>query len=102
MNPEKVEYIVDALSDLELLAQLAEEAAELGHAALKLRRAIDGGNPTPVTKAEAVKNLREEIADVWLLVKVLGMDEERDVATYREIMARKVDRWAKRMDWGSE
>lgn len=102
MNPEKVEYIVDALSDVELLAQLAEEAAELGHAALKLRRAIDGGNPTPVTKAEAVKNLREEIADVWLLVKVLGMDEDQDIEIYREIMASKVDRWASRMDWGSE
>lgn len=33
----------------ELLAQLAEECAELSQAALKLRRALTGINPTSVT-----------------------------------------------------
>ena len=54
----------------ELLAQLAEECAELSQAALKLRRALTGINPTPVTAEEARKNLVEETADVY---NVLGL-----------------------------
>ena len=43
--------------------QIAEEAAELAKAALKLRRAITQTNPTPVTVDEAVENIIEEYAD---------------------------------------
>lgn len=39
--------VSDILSKTEILAQLAEEASELAQAALKLRRAMDGTNPTP-------------------------------------------------------
>lgn len=39
--------ISDILPMTEILAQLAEEASELAQAALKLRRALDGTNPTP-------------------------------------------------------
>ena len=52
--------IIETLPETERLAQLAEEAAELAQAALKLRRAIDGTNPTPKTIAEARENLIEE------------------------------------------
>jgi hypothetical protein len=38
----------------ELLAGVAEEAAELAQAALKLRRAYDGTNPTPKPINEAI------------------------------------------------
>lgn len=37
--------ITKHLSATEVLAQLGEEGAELGQAALKLRRAMDGSNP---------------------------------------------------------
>lgn len=98
MNSEKMQYIIDSLPLEELLAQLAEEASELGHAALKLRRAVDGSNPTPVTVLEAVDDLREEIADVWLLIQTLGFDQGRDVEVYHEIISRKVDRWVMRLE----
>ena len=39
--------INEILDKTEILAQLAEESSELAQAALKLRRAIDGKNPTP-------------------------------------------------------
>ena len=68
------EVIREALSQEELLAQLAEEAVELAHAALKLRRVYDGTNPTPVKRSEAFANLKEEIADVRLLLSVLELD----------------------------
>ena len=100
-NPENMQYIIDSIPTKELLAQLAEEASELCHAALKLRRVYDDINPTPVPKEDALKNLYEEIADVWLLIQILGLDEDAHVEQYQEIMTRKVDRWAHRLDGGS-
>lgn len=61
--------IIDAMSQAELLAMLAEEAAELAQAALKLRRVLDGTNPTPATYAEAKEDLIEEAADVELCMR---------------------------------
>ena len=43
-----MDKIRDYLSDAEIVAQLAEEASELTQAALKLRRVLDGTNPTLV------------------------------------------------------
>lgn len=80
----------------ELLAQLAEEAAELSQAALKLRRALTGINPTPVTAEEARANLVEEIADILnvsdLLLEIDDVDEIYD------IVQRKRERWLKRLE----
>lgn len=67
-----VTYIREQLPPGELLAQLAEEASELAHAALKLRRAHEGVNPTPVTFGDAWARLLEEIADVYLCLYVAG------------------------------
>lgn len=39
--------VCDYLTPSEILAQLGEECAEGAQAALKLRRAYDGTNPTP-------------------------------------------------------
>jgi hypothetical protein len=47
-----------------LLEQLAEEAAELAHAALKHARVLRCENPTPVTENEAHFNVIEEYTDV--------------------------------------
>lgn len=101
-DPEKLQYIVDYLPTEELLAQLAEEAAELAHAALKLRRVEDGTNPTPAPKEDAIKNILEEIADVSLVINLLGFNTDKNEIICREIMVRKTDRWAERLDWGSE
>lgn len=56
--------IHDLLQPTEILAQMAEEASELAQAALKLRRTLDGTNPTPIGANEAAANLYEELADV--------------------------------------
>lgn len=42
--------IFDALPEEEILAQMAEECVEASKAALKLRRARSGVNPTPVSE----------------------------------------------------
>lgn len=59
-----IEYIASRLSREDILCQLAEEASELSQAALKLRRAITGTNPTPVSESRATDDLFEELADV--------------------------------------
>lgn len=43
----KNDAVFNLLPEEELLAQLAEECSEAAKAALKLRRARDGVNPTP-------------------------------------------------------
>lgn len=90
------EKIKQHLPQDELLAQLAEECAELSQAALKLRRALTGINPTPVTADEARKNLVEEAADVY---NVLGLLLEiDDVDEIYDIVRRKRERWLKRLE----
>lgn len=57
-----IDYIRKKVPRSELMAQLAEETAELAQAALKLRRVMDTVNPTPVSEKEALNGLYEEIA----------------------------------------
>lgn len=56
-----------------MLEQLAEEAAELSHAALKLSRILRKENPTPVTETEAKANLIEEYTDIVQCAEDLGL-----------------------------
>jgi len=91
--------IKDALPRGELLAQLAEECAELGKAALKLRRVItDGASPTPISLDDAEDAVHEEIADVILCLELAGgyvysVTLNQDIEDIKE---RKIRRWAKR------
>ena len=89
-------FIRDKVSQEELLAQTAEEAVELSHAALKLRRVLDGKNPTPVRLSEAFANFEEEIADVMLCLEILGYDMQL-LTKYRAMMDAKLERWAGRL-----
>ena len=90
------EKIKQHLPQDELLAQLVEECAELSQAALKLRRALTGINPTPVTAEEARKNLVEEAADVY---NVLGLLlDAADNAEIYSIIRRKKERWLNRLE----
>lgn len=87
--------ITDCLSQAELLAMLAEEAAELSQAALKLRRVLDGNNPTPMTYGEAKQSLIEEAADVELCMRqVHALDNRHDIEL---IKANKYNRWMERL-----
>ena len=83
------------LSEPVRLEQLAEEASELAHAALKLARILRGENPTPVGEAEAREHLTEEVADVMVTVDSL-MDTRmlRDIGTH---CTEKKDRWEQRL-----
>ncbi len=78
-------YVIEKIGEAAALEQLAEEAAELAQAALKLARIARGENPTPVTRKSAFDAFVEELADVKLCVSVLeteygNIDTEGTVA----------------------
>ena len=90
--------INEILDKTEILAQLAEEASELAQAALKLRRAIDGKNPTPSSISECEAAMDEEIADVWLCVRHAGFSANKHLMIQGEIMSEKNERWLSRLN----
>lgn len=96
-----IEYIASRLSKEDILCQLAEEAAELAQAALKLRRAITGTNPTPMNYRDACNNLIEEIADVRAAERVVICAGTEDTSTANLAIESKMEyktyRWAKRL-----
>lgn len=97
MAPEQMDPIVivkENLDQCEVLAQLAEEAAELAHAALKLSRAYKGVNPTPVKPCNAYAALLEEVADVQVCLSVLGLDGGVPRMDISMIANRKLFGWA--------
>ena len=92
---EMLNYIKAKVNYKERLAQLAEEATELAHAALKYRRALDDENPTPVSSNEAFKNLIEEIDDIALLLETLALKWRIEFNSgSRE---KKLKRWVERL-----
>lgn len=98
--------VSDILSKTEILAQVAEEASELAQAALKLRRALDGMNPTPKSVAECGANLMEEFADISNAVDALcdawfGDDLDSEIEfldAEGEIETAKYKRWLSRLE----
>lgn len=103
MDTYKYEVIRKHLKDDEILAQLAEEAAELSQAALKLRRALAGVNPTPVSKKRALNCFIEEMADVDVAMNAFlaGFCHEDTMQineTWRAVFRDKLERWEKRLE----
>lgn len=90
--------INDYLTTPDLLCQLAEEASELAQAALKLKRAMEGTNPTPRSVEECMANMDEEIADVALLVELLGYDGADHTLVQSCIAQDKAERWLRRLE----
>lgn len=93
-----IEIVRDHLDQPELLVQLAEEATELAQAALKLRRAYTGVNPTPITAKDAYQGLLEEIADVSNCITALGFDSGIYRMEVSRIASEKMKRWAERLE----
>lgn len=69
---EKGSFLVGRIGIAATYELLAEEAAELAHAAQKLARAVRKENPVfGHTGEELVMNLHEEIADVKICIREL-------------------------------
>ncbi len=82
----------EKIGEAAVYEQLAEEAAELAQAALKVSRILRGENPTPVTLGKAKDNLIEELTDVYVCCSELQIDYDAD------IFDSKVRRWMNRIE----
>ena len=87
-----LETISSLTKTVTLLDQLAEEATELAHAALKASRIMRGENPTPVNIREAESKLIEEWTDLCLVADVIGLNLDED------IYDAKLNRWTARLN----
>lgn len=94
-----IETIREKVSRAALCEQLAEECSELAQAALKLARILRKENPTPLTKAEVLSRMAEEIVDVLVCLEVLGY---RDDLYEAWSMDKKLERWVNRLEKLSE
>lgn len=79
------------------------KAEVLAQAALKLRRAMDGANPTPISVDTGMKNLIEELADCQLCEDIFfhGMATQCVSHAYKEIdriKSEKMERWETRLE----
>lgn len=83
--------IIEEIGEAAAWEQLAEEASELSHAALKMARVIRNENPTPVNYFGALRSCKEELGDVENVVGVLKL--RSDEYTRKE----KMYRWKKRI-----
>lgn len=92
---QNLRYIKSNTTDADLLVQLAEEAVELAQAALKCRRALGCGTPTPVSVGAAWADVLEELEDVKVCADAIMIWE--DIVEALKIRHRKADRWAKRL-----
>lgn len=86
--------MIEKIGTPAMLEQMAEEAAELAQAALKLARIMRGENPTPVTELEAWKYLVEEYTDVYQCAMELVIPV--DWAQISEKEKRFKERWKER------
>lgn len=77
-----------------ILEQLAEECAELNHAALKLARVERGENPSPVRRKTAADHLREEMTDVFVCISIL---EQLGYHVDVQLAEQKIQRWYTRV-----
>ena len=93
-----IKEMFDIMGESYMLCQTAEEACELGKAALKVVRAMEGKTPVSVKKAR--ENLVEEIADVLVMVTVLKAGFLTPIESYdiEQEMDRKFDRFVDRIE----
>lgn len=88
-----INYIKQNIPIEDLYNCLAEEAAELAHAASKMVRALRGINPVSKTVQEIHKNLIEEYTDLFLIAyNMLDLDADS------RRMEGKLCEWAERIE----
>lgn len=96
---EKGSFLVGRIGIAATYELLAEEAAELAHAAQKLARAVRRENPVfGHTCEELVINLHEEIADVKICIRELREAETLDADLVKDFVRKKTERMRERLD----
>ena len=92
---ESILIAVKGLGLIHIRKVLHEVCHDLAKAALKLRRARSGENPTPITEEEAKEMLLCHISMMVALDSILFKNEERE--QMEKIKEMKMERWAERL-----
>jgi transcriptional regulator with XRE-family HTH domain len=96
-NMTEIKYIRDKLPRTEILAAVAEEASELAQAALKLRRACNGDNPTPKKTWVCAAEFDEEVSDL-INTLIAHYGEQLEYETVGSLKNQeKLERWVQRL-----
>lgn len=83
--------MLSRIGEAALYEQLAEEASELAHAALKMARVLRNENPTPIKKVDAKIHVAEEFTDVFQCAEELNVTYSRK--QIRDKTRRFLERW---------
>lgn len=97
---KSVSIVANDLTTKDARKALHRECLALAKAALKLRRARGGENPTPITEEEAREMLLCHISMMVALDSILFKNEERE--QMEKIKEMKMERWAERLRGGME
>lgn len=91
---EEVFHPVNAWTPAEWACALAGEAGEVCNAVKKLRRLDDGTNTAkdPQTKAEAIRNIGYELADMIIYADLLAARLGIDLSEYIQVKFNEVSR----------
>lgn len=92
--------VVKDLGLIHIRKSLQEVCHDLAKAALKLRRARGGDNPTPITEEGTKEMLLCHISMMVALNSILFHDDARE--QMEKIKKMKMERWAKRLRGGME
>lgn len=95
MKFKNYQKIADLLTTEQALRQIAEEAAELAQAALKLIRVYE--HTTPVTEEDGFAGLVEEIADVNCCIHALFEKFPSVRRRVQDMEEQKACRWLARL-----
>ena len=76
---------------------MAEECAELAHAALKLARVERGENPTPCSREQCREKIEEEWADVMLTLAELEKVSWSNTELFQKYYDEKTERMKARI-----
>lgn len=87
-----LDAIREKVAEPALYENLAEEASEVAHAALKVARIMRGENPTPLKIPQAMSRLKQEVCDLFVVCDVLGISGDYDY------MFSKIQRWLSRLE----
>lgn len=90
--------LINNIPDAAILEGLAEEAAELAQAALKVARVLRRENPTPTTLEAALDHLREELADVLVYESETERRGAISLERVEKIANEKGRRWISRLE----
>lgn len=66
------EYVMDHVSEQDLLILMMEECSEMAQSCSKRYRSITQGNPTSVKPSEAIEMMNEEAGDILMIFELWG------------------------------